>query len=25
LLKDVQLGTLENGISNFHAKVDALL
>ena len=25
LLKDVQLGTLENGISNFHARVDALL
>ena len=25
LLKDVLLGTLENGISNFHAKVDALL
>ena len=25
LLKHVQLGTLENGISNFHAKVDALL
>lgn len=25
LLNEVQLGTLENGISNFHAKVDALL
>jgi len=25
LLKEVQLGTLENGISNFHARVDALL
>lgn len=25
LLKDVQLGTLENGIADFHAKVEALL
>ena len=25
LLKEVQLGTLENGVSDFHAKVEALL